>query len=108
MQALHETKGRVGGAGGAAALLGINRTTLLSLTKKLGMGRRAFGSCAIDSSIQSPCGLLRLLARPNSPCPLFDERFLLDIHGKIIVNVERLHVSELAKRLDTQDLHAFF
>jgi formate hydrogenlyase transcriptional activator len=37
MRALQESNGRVGGAGGAAARLGINRTTLLSRMKKLGI-----------------------------------------------------------------------
>jgi transcriptional regulator with GAF, ATPase, and Fis domain len=42
MRALYETKGRVGGAGGAAALLRINRTTLLSRIKKLGIDSKQF------------------------------------------------------------------
>jgi formate hydrogenlyase transcriptional activator len=42
MRALRETKGRVGGAEGAAALLGINRTTLLSRMKKLGIDSKQF------------------------------------------------------------------
>jgi formate hydrogenlyase transcriptional activator len=37
VRALAETKGRVGGADGAAALMGINRTTLLSRMKKFGI-----------------------------------------------------------------------
>jgi formate hydrogenlyase transcriptional activator len=37
MLALSETKGRVGGADGAAARMGINRTTLLSRIKKFGI-----------------------------------------------------------------------
>jgi formate hydrogenlyase transcriptional activator len=37
MRALAETKGRVGGADGAAARMGINRTTLLSRMKKFGI-----------------------------------------------------------------------
>ena len=37
---LGETKGRVGGAEGAATRLGLNRTTLLSRMKKLGIDRR--------------------------------------------------------------------
>jgi formate hydrogenlyase transcriptional activator len=36
-RALRETKGRVGGADGAAARMGINRTTLLARIKKFGM-----------------------------------------------------------------------
>jgi formate hydrogenlyase transcriptional activator len=36
-RALGESKGRVGGADGAAALMGINRTTLLSRMKKFGI-----------------------------------------------------------------------
>jgi formate hydrogenlyase transcriptional activator len=36
-RALTESKGRVGGAGGAAARMGINRTTLLSRIKKFGI-----------------------------------------------------------------------
>jgi transcriptional regulator with GAF, ATPase, and Fis domain len=39
---LRETKGRVGGAEGAAARLGINRTTLLARMKKLGIDPREF------------------------------------------------------------------
>jgi formate hydrogenlyase transcriptional activator len=37
MHVLHETKGRVGGADRAAARMGINRTTLLSRMKRLGI-----------------------------------------------------------------------
>jgi len=37
VQALTETKGRVGGPEGAVALLGLNRTTLLSRIKKFGI-----------------------------------------------------------------------
>ena len=37
VHALAETKGRVGGAEGAAARMGINRTTLLSRMKKFGI-----------------------------------------------------------------------
>jgi formate hydrogenlyase transcriptional activator len=37
MRALCETHGRVGGANGAAARMGINRTTLISRMKKLGI-----------------------------------------------------------------------
>jgi formate hydrogenlyase transcriptional activator len=37
VRALTESKGRVGGAEGAAALMGINRTTLLSRIKKFGI-----------------------------------------------------------------------
>jgi formate hydrogenlyase transcriptional activator len=39
---LQETKGRVGGADGAAARMGINRTTLLSRIKKFGMNPKQF------------------------------------------------------------------
>ena len=42
VRALTECKGRVGGDDGAAARLGINRTTLLSRMKKLGIDRREF------------------------------------------------------------------
>jgi len=44
VRALGETKGRVGGAEGAAARLGINRTTLLARMKKRGIDTREF-SC---------------------------------------------------------------
>jgi formate hydrogenlyase transcriptional activator len=37
---LGETKGRVGGANGAAARLGLKRTTLISRMKKLGIDGR--------------------------------------------------------------------
>ena len=40
--ALTESKGRVGGADGAAARMGVNRTTLLSRMKKLGMHPRQY------------------------------------------------------------------
>jgi formate hydrogenlyase transcriptional activator len=40
--ALTETKGRVGGADGAAARMGINRTTLLARIKKLGIDPKHF------------------------------------------------------------------
>jgi formate hydrogenlyase transcriptional activator len=42
MRALQETKGRVGGADGAAARMGINRTTLLSRIKKFGISPKQF------------------------------------------------------------------
>ena len=44
VRALGETKGRVGGVEGAAARLGINRTTVLARMKKLGIDPREF-SC---------------------------------------------------------------
>jgi formate hydrogenlyase transcriptional activator len=44
VRTLAETRGRVGGAEGAAARLGINRTTLLARMKKLAIDRREF-SC---------------------------------------------------------------
>jgi formate hydrogenlyase transcriptional activator len=40
VRALGESKGRVGGADGAAARMGINRTTLLSRMKKFGIDPR--------------------------------------------------------------------
>jgi formate hydrogenlyase transcriptional activator len=43
MRALIESKGRVGGADGAAAKLGINRTTLMSRMKKFGISPRQYG-----------------------------------------------------------------
>jgi transcriptional regulator with GAF, ATPase, and Fis domain len=42
MRVLKETKGLVGGADGAAARMGINRTTLLSRIKKFGINPRQF------------------------------------------------------------------
>ena len=42
MRALADSKGRVGGEDGAAARLGINRTTLLSRMKKLGLNAKQF------------------------------------------------------------------
>ena len=42
MRVLRETKGRVGGADGAAVRLAINRTTLISRIKKLGINPRQF------------------------------------------------------------------
>jgi formate hydrogenlyase transcriptional activator len=42
MRTLAETKGRVGGEKGAAALLGLNRTTLLSRMKKFGIHPKQF------------------------------------------------------------------
>ena len=43
VRALTESKGRVGGAGGAAARMGINRTTLLARIRKLGIDPRQYG-----------------------------------------------------------------
>ena len=43
VRALTESKGRVGGADGAAARMGINRTTLLARMKKLGIDPRQYG-----------------------------------------------------------------
>jgi formate hydrogenlyase transcriptional activator len=42
MRALYDTHGRVGGANGAAARMGINRTTLISRMKKLGIRSNEF------------------------------------------------------------------
>ena len=42
VRALTETKGRVAGADGAAARLGLNRTTLLSRMKKFGLDPQQF------------------------------------------------------------------
>lgn len=42
MRALTDSKGRVSGEDGAAARLGINRTTLLSRMKKLGLNAKQF------------------------------------------------------------------
>jgi formate hydrogenlyase transcriptional activator len=42
LRVLQETKGRVGGADGAAARMGINRTTLLSRIKKFGINPKQF------------------------------------------------------------------
>jgi formate hydrogenlyase transcriptional activator len=43
VKVLGETKGRVGGAYGAAARLGLKRTTLIARMKKLGIdGRKMF------------------------------------------------------------------
>jgi formate hydrogenlyase transcriptional activator len=41
-RALTESKGRVGGADGAAARMGINRTTLLARMKKCGIAARQY------------------------------------------------------------------
>ena len=42
VRALTESKGRVGGADGAAAQMGINRTTLLARMKKFGIDPRQY------------------------------------------------------------------
>jgi formate hydrogenlyase transcriptional activator len=42
VRALAESKGRVGGADGAAARIGINRTTLITRMKKFGIERRQY------------------------------------------------------------------
>jgi formate hydrogenlyase transcriptional activator len=42
VRALKESKGRVGGADGAAARMGINRTTLLARIKKFGIDPRQY------------------------------------------------------------------
>lgn len=42
IRALTESKGRLGGANGAAARMGINRTTLHCRMKKLGIDRRQY------------------------------------------------------------------
>jgi formate hydrogenlyase transcriptional activator len=42
MRVLRETKGRVGGADGAAARMAINRTTLISRMKKFGIHPKLF------------------------------------------------------------------
>ena len=43
-RALKECKGRIGGNDGAAARLGLNRTTLLSRMKKLGIHSKQYGT----------------------------------------------------------------
>jgi len=40
LQILKETKGRVGGANGAAERMGLKRTTLITRMKTLGINRR--------------------------------------------------------------------
>jgi formate hydrogenlyase transcriptional activator len=42
VRALTESKGRVGGGDGAAARIGINRTTLLSRMRKFGLNPQQF------------------------------------------------------------------
>jgi len=42
VRALTESKGRVGGAGGAAARMGINRNTLVSRIKKFGINPKQY------------------------------------------------------------------
>jgi transcriptional regulator with GAF, ATPase, and Fis domain len=42
VRTLTESKGRVGGSDGAAARMGINRTTLLARMKKLGIDPRDY------------------------------------------------------------------
>jgi formate hydrogenlyase transcriptional activator len=42
VRALTESKGRVGGADGAAARIGVNRTTLLARIKKFGIDPRQY------------------------------------------------------------------
>jgi formate hydrogenlyase transcriptional activator len=42
VRALTESKGRVGGAEGAAARMGVNRTTLLARMKKFGIDPRQY------------------------------------------------------------------
>jgi formate hydrogenlyase transcriptional activator len=44
MRALTSSKGRVGGSGGAAARLGINRTTLLARMRKLGIDPKEYAA----------------------------------------------------------------
>jgi formate hydrogenlyase transcriptional activator len=44
VRALTESKGRVGGADGAAARMGIHRTTLITRMKKLGIDPRQYGT----------------------------------------------------------------
>ena len=48
---LGETKGRVGGAEGAAARLGLNRTTLLSRMKKLGIDPKQFSRHSFEIAV---------------------------------------------------------
>lgn len=47
VRALTESRGRVGGANGAAARMSVNRTTLLSRMKRFGIDRREFGGLRI-------------------------------------------------------------
>jgi len=54
MRVLRETNGRVGGANGAAARMGINRTTLISRMKKLGI--RSHELCRSSESFLSALG----------------------------------------------------
>ncbi|HWO36707.1 MAG TPA: sigma 54-interacting transcriptional regulator, partial [Candidatus Acidoferrum sp.] len=48
VRALGESKGRVGGADGAAARMGVNRTTLLSRMKKLGIDPGQYANRVLD------------------------------------------------------------
>ena len=51
VRALTESKGRVGGADGAAARLGINRTTLLARIKKFGIDPQTVCLSSTASSV---------------------------------------------------------
>ena len=55
VRALAESKGRVGGADGAAARMGINRTTLLSRIKKFGINPDQYASLKSVQCFRAPC-----------------------------------------------------
>jgi formate hydrogenlyase transcriptional activator len=50
IRALEDAGGRVGGAGGAAALLGLKRTTFITRMNKLGISPRSMSEPKMDSS----------------------------------------------------------
>jgi len=52
VRVLGETKGRVGGANGAAARLGLKRTTLIARMKKLGIDGRAMFDASRYSRVE--------------------------------------------------------
>ena len=78
MRTLAETKGRVGGENGAAALLGINRTTLLSRMKKFGIHPKQF--CRIQggpiASIRTDRNLFHRIIRQTQPTHPFSRTLL--------------------------------
>ena len=70
VRALTESKGRVGGADGAAARMGINRTTLLARMKKFGI-RPPTVCLKPPASSRSDCAAPNdpLMSAPSNPLP---------------------------------------
>jgi NACalpha-BTF3-like transcription factor len=77
IKALAESGGRIGGGNGAAARLGLKRTTLITRMKKLGIDRNQtlqVDGVTVDTT-DTDFGNCRAFARDETSCRRFPKRF---------------------------------